>query len=285
MRSQISRALPVLILAVAPAKAVRCQSIVRAGRFYHSDTAIKTLISPPPDVPRKGDTKTQYVTSAAVGVWPFDRAKGTIDSHVIGIDLYGRPDSVTDAAGNRGWQSHVALHVDINTHVIDAFGDEIGALKEYIFSKKGSPLSLSTSFKPWSNRRGEVKQRWYAAQGDVAVKMIPLPNGASDFQPRLAAGLGGTFEVHNDFDAGSDPGNLFIVLSPSINYLAGQGIDEVIATDPASATRFLAGMDFRIGVDLGGERPLSLGVSGTASFKKLRGSGSAFSLVLSKEGF
>jgi len=251
-----------LFIAFPPAAAAQSS----LARRQSVQVARGETIGPDEDV-RQDTTEASFFGSGALGFWPSKSAGFDIETAAIALKVFGRPTRIEDGDSIR-FEETIAFELYIDSYIVDAASDLPQAIKDYVISKKGSPVSLRYPFGYWSSREGDVRQFWAAGQAYGSVRAIPL--GESGFD-RMAgsASIGYTQAINIDFAAQGEPGNIFMELTGNGNVPFGSGIrSSLFGAD--SDGRYVFGLDYRIGVSLGGTRVM--GVTGTYSFADIAGS-------------
>jgi hypothetical protein len=153
-------------------------------------------------------------------------------------------------------------------------------------------LSLSFPTHMWTTQRGNVRQSWFAFSPVGSARLIPITGSASTLTGGGAVSIGATGQMDIEFDAtqpgtdpsGSDtvyPGTLYFSVSPSIAATMGGPLKAAIFKN-STYSSWTWGGDYRAGFEFKGQKPISLGITGTFSGKGLTSSTTGFSISLSK---
>lgn len=226
-----------------------------------------------------GEKAGSFFPEAGIGIWPFENPRFNLESKVYSLRVFGRPAESTNSDGSKKYEERVAFELIVNTYIVDALGSSARALKEYVLSKKGSPLSLSLPAWYWNTRRGDVRQFWMAGQPYFTARLLPLTNANDDLRLNGTLGAGYTQQVNIDFDVDKSPASLFLEVSGAANLLIGSDVTDVIYATTSSTGKFIFGLDFRVGYRFGGEHSKYFSITGTQALKKLRDSKSLLNLV------
>lgn len=169
--------------------------------------------------------------------------------------------------------------LELNSYIVDAAGQELIALKEYIMSAKGSPLALRLPDLPLFRRlnrstykpgHDDLPQSWVAGQFAFDGRLIPSRLSSGDGQINLTAQASYAVELHGALELGDMPGTVFLTLSPSINYMIGDSLVAALLPVGARKSNFLGAIAYAGGYQLGGPDGTAVRFSGSVSFKELR---------------
>lgn len=231
---------------------------------------------------RQGERTADFFSSTGIAARPAHDPAFSLSAQVYRISVYGKPDKLVDAAGNITYKEHIAYQFLFKSYMIEGVGSLERSVKEYIASKKGSPVSFELPSYSWNTKRGDVHQLWLAGQFYGEAKGIPLSNANGDFVGSGSAGLGYTQQLNLDFAVNDKPGNVFVEASVLGSGLVGKQLVQVL--DP-NATGSLAGvvaLDYRVGFQLLGSSINAITVNGTAYLTKVQGKHSTVSLGYSR---
>lgn len=193
--------------------------------------------------------------------------------------------------------------IAVNANVVNAASNAAYAIREYLFSQNGSPLSLSIPVHTWTTQQNTDRQTWASFSPVGSARLIPVTGNSSSGtssstspNSSLTGGgslsFGGTGALNIEFNAtdpGSDPngtettypGTLYFSITPSISATMGGPLKAAIFQQSA-ISNWTWGGDFRAGYQFRSAQPVSLGISGTFSAKGLKSSTKGFSFSLSK---
>lgn len=248
--------------------------------------------------PIQTPTESQLFPDVGTTFQPFgDRQYGAA-TKLYSVRLFGFPDcrtpeekkaKVSRLAGTSDICAEtLAFAVNIDSQMVHAVKNSITAAREYLVSRKGSPLSLSIPSKQWTTQKPDVRQTWVAAQGYFTGRWIPVPGENGDSSG--AAGVGATIELHSDFEAaevaaGDEdavvyPGFVYLSVSPSVNIPFGQALKD-LAFKSGDGTA-LWGVDVRGGFSLRGKQPISVSINATWTPNGFEASNKSIGISLSK---
>jgi hypothetical protein len=235
-----------------------------------------------PDSFRVDKRENRFFSRGGLGMGLGSSPKVNLETSAYQLAVYGTPDETTDANGNKTYVERIAFQLFIDTYVIDALGDPVRSVKEYLFSKKGSPVALRVPALGWSTKKGDVSQFWAAGEFNVGARLIPL--NASDgesFKPTGSGTVSYTQQVSIDWKLNETPGNIFIELTPSYNFVIGDDLKAALAPVGGEQKAMEGGLDYRFGYKFGSTNPRAISITGTRSFRELRGTRNLLSLVFS----
>lgn len=221
---------------------------------------------------------------ANAGPAPRDFFQGTAVSGAVGkfgqlavatkavrIGIYGKPQCDNTKVPTT-CTKRVAYQFEIQSQVVDALNESVAALKQYLLSDKGSPLTLHLpSIRPLSafdfntNKISSVPQSWTAGALSASVRYIPVRDTSNDIVSAASAAIHYTLEAHLRGDVGGVDGTTFAVLTPSINWPLGRALKTQIVDGNVSR---IVGVSYQVGYQFGTANAVS--ASGTYSFKSLK---------------
>jgi hypothetical protein len=255
--------------------------------------AIPTVFRPVPAVAVAGSQdkpKPDALSFAEAGTMIPTSSDGKFGgaANVFTLRTYGRPAGCEAGA----CRETVGFELSIDSNVVYAVGESVDAIREYVVSKKGSPLSMSFPFRTWTNKLGAVKQTYTKFQPYATARWIPLSGADKTNSGALAIGF--TTELHIDADViGEDTngdnqndtvlytGFFFVSASPSASLLLGDELKTLVYKD-ASRHDYTWGVDVRAGYSFRGTQPLSLTVNVTVSPKGFSESHTSLGVSLTK---
>ena len=258
---------------------------------------------PPTAAPGPVPNKQQAFSTGNVMIPTGNSSQFAASSRVYSLSVLGGAKCTPSGNGlQKTCVAHYLFTAAVDANVVNAVNDQATALREYLFSQNGSPISLSFPSRTWTTKKGDVRQSWLAGSLSGSGRLIPVTgtkstvNQNSSNPINLTGGgsvsFGGTGQVNIEFDAtepGSDPngtdtvypGTLYFSISPSISALAGGPLKAAVfqGSPPSSWTW---GGDFRAGFEFKGQKPISFGITGTFSGKGVTTSDKGVALSLSK---
>jgi hypothetical protein len=269
------------------------------GGGQATGAVVSTTASQPP--------QTQAFSRGGVTLPTSSSSQYGASSRVFMVSVYGIPKCTTPSGGQQTCVSTYWFRASLDSNVVNSVDDAAGAIREYLFSQNGSPISLSIPSHTWTTQKPQVdRQSWFAASFFGSGRLIPVNNNGSGSTnnssntPSSLGGLtgggaltvGGTGQANIEFDAtdpGSDPsgkdttypGTLYFSFSPSVSVLAGAPLKTAIFQGRKTSS-WTWGGDFRAGFQFKGKQPISLAVTGTFSAKGLTTSSNGVALSLSK---
>jgi hypothetical protein len=247
--------------------------------------------APAPPPPTREEPKSQLFSTADISTPASNNSQFGVSSRVYSLRVYGLPKC--DSAGTCVATTWFDFSVDAN--VVSAVQNQVSAVREYILSRKGSPLALSLPLRAFTTKKGDVRQSWFAFQPYVSGRFVPVTTGTNKISGGGAVSAGGTGEVHFEFDAtepGSGgesatyPGTLFLSVTPTVAGAFGKNLQSLIFEPGVASSRvsqhFLWGGEYRVGFQFKGKRPISLGITGTYSVRGFTKSHNGIAISLSK---
>jgi hypothetical protein len=236
----------------------------------------------------------QLFSSADLTLPVYDKSQFGASSKVYTLKVYGTPkcEKPSSSSSEETCVSRYWFTLSVDTNVVSTAASAATAIREYIFSQKGSPLALSLPAHTWSTKKGDVRQSWFAFSPTGSARIIPVSNTSNDMTAGGSASLGGIAEVHFEFDAtepgtdatGSDttyPGTLFLSVTPTIAATIGGGLNATVF-QTLTPGHWIWGGEYRVGFQFKGEKPISIGIEGTYSAKGITASRNGVAFSMSK---
>jgi hypothetical protein len=247
----------------------------------------------------------QSFVSGDIALPAGDKSQYGASSNVYRLSVFGFP-KCTESNGQQTCISQYWFQLSVDANVVNSIAGQVATIREYIFSQKGSPLSLTLPAHTWTTQKGTVPQTWFAFQPIGSARFIPVTgspssasNGAASATSTTSGLTGGgtlsagaTAEANFQFDVtepgssqnGGDttyPGMLSISGTPTIAATLGGPLKSTIFQGSSSA-RWVWGTEYRVNFQFKGKKPISLGVTGTYSAKGLTASRNGVAISLSK---
>ena len=221
----------------------------------------------------------------------YDKSQFGASSRVYTVSVYGFPKCTQDN-GQQVCVSRYWFNLSVDSNVVSAITDATSSIREYIFSQKGSPLTLSVPVHTWTTKKGDVRQTWFAFSPTGSARIIPVTVGTNSLSGGGAFSLGGIGEANIEFDAtepgtaqtGAEttyPGTLYFSVTPTISAMAG-GALKAAAFQNSPISNWVWGGEYRAGFQFKGKKPISIGITGTFSAKGLTSSSNGVAFSLSK---
>lgn len=215
-----------------------------------------------------------------------------VSSEVYTLKIYGIPKCQTiegqEVCAERTW-----LDLAIDANVVNAVTTEASTIREYLFSRKGSPLSVAAPFRTWTTQKPQVdRQSWFAFSPYGSARLVPVTRSANKLSGGAAVTAGFTAEAHIEFDA-TEPGNatngtgtvypgtLYFSATPTAAAAFGNSLQSAVF-GVGTTDHFTWGGEYRVGFQFKGKKPISLGITGTYSAKGLTKSHTGIAISLSK---
>jgi hypothetical protein len=187
--------------------------------------------------------------------------------------------------------STIWLKLAIDANVVSAVQNQVATLREYVFSRKGSPIAISLPLHAWNTKKGDVRQSWFAFQPYASAKLVPVSAVTNKLSAGAALNAGFTGEAHIEFDATEPgdgtgtpptyPGTLYFSATPTIAGAFGNNLQAAIF-DESNKKSFVWGGEYRVGFQFKGKKPISLGITGTYSARGFTKSHNGIAISLSK---
>jgi hypothetical protein len=268
--------------------------------FYTVPTALRDTAAGKPE-----QTQQQVINNGDIALPVGDKSQYGASSKVYTLSVLStrQPSSCNDGSPNCVPNYWFQLSVDAN--VINAISGQVATLREYIFSQKGSPLSVTLPAHTWTTKKSTARQTWFSFTPLGSARFIPVSasstnvstggtsaTGTSSLSGGGTLSVGGTVQADIEFDetqpassaGGKDmtyPGTLYASATPVIAATLGRPLKSAIFQG-SSIHSWVWGTEYRVGFQFKGQNPISLGVTGTVSAKGLTSSSSGFALSLSK---
>jgi hypothetical protein len=245
------------------------------------------------NAPSGEEPQQSLFSSGDVALPVDDKSQFGASSKLYTLSVYGFPKCTQSGGGGPETcvsQYWFTLHVEAN--VVSAVSGQASAIREYIFSQKGSPLALSIPGHTWTTKKGDVKQSWFAFSFGGDARLIPVTGATNNLSGGGTLSLWGTGQASIEFDAtepGSDPsgagttypGMLYFSITPTIAGTAGGPLKAAIFQSSPTAS-WVWGGEYRVGFQFKGQKPISLGITGTFSAKGITSSSNGVAISLSK---
>jgi len=221
-------------------------------------------------------TKVETPTDSSVGsnistlFQPFgDGTQYGASTKLYSVKVFGFPDcKKQDDANETVCIEHVAFTATIDANMIHALTSSASAAREYMVSRKGSPLSLSLPTRSWSSKKDNLRQTWVAAEGYGSLRWIPVDGDTGNANGAFS--IGATVEMHSDFEVAEQvpgttdviyPGFVFLSFSPSLAWAYGDSLRTFAFGDIDK--KYLYGFDIRGGFTFQGKQPISVSINAT----------------------
>lgn len=230
----------------------------------------------------------ELLLSESEGPKPRDFFQGTGFSGAVGkngqlavstkalrVGVYGTPNCKTvndvDTCTVR-----IVYQFDLESQIVDAVDRSTAALKQYVLSDRGSPLTLKLPAKgvpglgwtTFNTRKGAVEQQpWSAGALAATLRYIPVRNQNNAISSGANFTAQYTFEQHLWANVGGVDGTAYFVLTPSINVLVGTELRTQVS-EVGSHLSTIMGLSYQAGYQFGTSNAVS--VSGTYSFAAMR---------------
>ncbi len=242
--------------------------------------------SPSPGVEGFGGTGFSF--------WPGDANKFSLETKALRGKIFGRLRCVSDPkdSAQEICTPTTLFSFEINTYIDHTPGQEVSSLKAYLFSAKGSPLSLripfeweavkSLSFSTHVLNHDDLPQSWMAGEPRAEYRLIPFTGSnrstefGHDFQLSYA------MEMHANFEVDLAPGTAYLALVPSVGYMLSDSLAAAARPDSTRVKRLHAGIGYSIGYQFGGGKGASAKFSGSYALSEVRGSRWQLALGMSK---
>lgn len=234
-----------------------------------------------------------------------DKSQYGASSKVYRLSVFGFP-KCTESDGKQTCVSRYWFQLSVDANVVNSIEGQVGTIREYIFSQKGSPLSVTLPAHTWTTQKGNVPQTWFAFSPIGSARFIPVTSTSTSTSSGAASGttnssfltgggtlsVGATAQANFQFDVtepgtsptGSDmtyPGMLYISGTPIIAATLGAPLKSaVFAGSPIKS--WVWGTEYRVGFQFKGQKPVNISVTGTYSAKGLTASRNGVAISLSK---
>ena len=274
-------AIAVFILNFASANESRAQSSIPTPRVQTRQA--NALDVKEDSIRKNGDTEQSIFGAAGLSVRPLQNPQFNLEANVVRVAVFGRPDSQYDPVTKvTTYKEHIAYAFNLNSYVIDAVGSLTRGVREYLVSKKGSPVSINLPGWNWNTKRGDVRQFWMAGQIYGEAKAIPLADSNQDFLMNGTVGAGYTQQANIDLLVGDDPGNIFFEASIVGAGMLGKDLIQNLDADSDKSLAGVAGVDWRVGLQILGSAAHAISLSGTTILTKVQGRRATVSVGYSK---
>lgn len=250
--------------------------------------------------PAGGGSEQQLFSSGDIALPVYDKSQFGASSRVYTVSVYGTP-KCHGSGSQQVCVSRYWFRLSVDANVVSAVLGQASAIREYVFSQKGSPLALTLPIHTWTTKKGDVRQTWFAFSPSGSGRFIPVSQAANNLSnsnnsSNLSGGgsvsLAATGEAHIEFDAtepGSDPngtdttypGTLYLSVTPTFAATLGGPLKASIFQGSPTAN-WVWGGEYRAGFQFKGKKPISLGITGTFSAKGLTSSNKGIAISLSK---
>jgi hypothetical protein len=215
-----------------------------------------------------------------------------VASQVYTLKIYGIPKCET-IGGQEVCVERTWLDLALSANVVNSVTTQVAALREYVLSRKGSPLAISAPFHTWTTQKPKVdRQSWFAFSPYGSARFVPVTGGTNKLSGGAAVTAGFTAEAHFEFTAtdpasvsggapASYPGTLYFSATPTAGAAFGSNLQSAVFGNGAN-DHFIWGGEYRVGFQFKGEKPISLGITGTYSQKGFTKSHTGMAISLSK---
>ena len=207
-------------------------------------------------------------------------SQADVSTRAIRVGVYGKA-----ACADTTCVKHLWFSFDIDSHIVDAFGASAAALKQYVLSDRGSPLTLSLPTNlplltfSTATPSTTVPESYVAGQLIGSARLIPVRLGGGSLVNNGSFSVGYSFESHFAFSINDRDGSAFAVLTPSYSYIVGDSLQLALSstTQPRSS---VGGLSYRVGYQFGSGTAVS--ASGNYSFTSIRDGRRQLSLALNQ---
>ena len=238
--------------------------------------------------PHNRPPKTSTFADNGITLQPYGDSQYGIGSQVFAVKVFGPP-NCPDPQNPDTCVERIWFKLAIDSNIVDAVTTQLSSAREYILSRKGSPISISAPFFRYTTKKGTVRQSWGAVEPYGTFRWVPV--SGTDGNLSASASIGFTLEGHIEFDATDPgdradgptyPGTLYASISPSLAAVFGGTLRSLIFSSDPGDSRWVGGFEYRVGFQFQGKQPISLGVSGTLGRKGFDNSQSSIGISLSK---
>lgn len=170
---------------------------------------------------------------------------------------------------------------EINSYIVDAGGQQVVALKEYLMSSKGAPLSLRIpldwsffrrlNFNTYHPGHDNLPQSWLAGKFLLDARLIPLRLASGTSEYNYSALASAALEGHLAFEAFGSPGTMFFTLAPSFGFALGDSLRAALLPPGAVLTGGVWSLAYSGGYQFGGPDGTAFRFGGAVALKDLRG--------------
>jgi hypothetical protein len=267
-----------LCLSVVLVSVVEAQSSVTRRRVITVGSAQSVAALSEENRPKQTKRETTLFGAGALGFFPSKDGGFDVSTEALSFQVYG-PAKKVEEDDSVHYEETVAFELYVDSYVVDALVANAQAVKEYLVSKKGSPISarIPLSFTYWNTRKGDVKQFWSGGEAYGSLRAVPL--GEQGFEKIGGAlNLGYTQTINIDFSGQGKAGNVFIEATANGALPFGSGMSAAVF-GASSDQKVTAGLDYRVGVTFGGTRALT--IVGTYAFTEVAAKRSTVRLAFS----
>lgn len=207
-----------------------------------------------------------------------------VSTQAIRFGIYGKP-TCTEANGVSTCEKHLVFSARIDSHIVDAFGQPATAIKQYILSDRGSPLTLTLppnlpvlSFSTQVPGT-DVPQSYAAGQLSASARLVPFRLGDGSISNNGSLSIGYSLEGHVALRIGDVDGTVFGLATPSFSYVLGDSLQTAISATGRPLSR-VAGLSYRVGYQFGTGTAVT--ATGNFAFTSLRDGRRQLSLALNQ---
>ena len=225
----------------------------------------------------------------------FGQAQLGASGDIYRLDIYGTPQCRPDPAATPTnpkpdvCTPHIVFSPTISSSVVDAVTTSVSALRDYLLSQSGAPLTARVGWVQGDTRRGDVRQSWFAYEGSASLRALPVTGTSGHFQTAGALTASATFQANLDFDVAKIdhdgatvyPGSAYVSVSPTAALPIGGDVRAAIFAG-AHPTTLVLGLDYRVGFQLKGPKPWSFSAVGTWGTVGFKAAQSSLGLAVSK---
>ena len=233
------------------------------------------------------NTATSFFSDAGLVLAPFGDSKlFAASSQIFSLKVLGTPRCTNTGDRAEVCVERVWFKTTIDTNIVQADASEMEAVREYVLSRKGSPLAVSVPFLQYSSKKGTVRQTWFAIEPFGTFRWIPTSaDNASG-----SIGFGGTGEMHVDFTpttAGTDvrgtefPSSFWVSVTPNVNRPFGDNLRALVFRGQPGPQSWVWGIDYRFAYQVKGRNPISVGAAGTLGIDGFNGSRNSIGFSIS----
>ena len=229
------------------------------------------------------ETEHKFFSSGAVTLWPFDAPHMGLESRIYHLKMYGAP-RTTELGGQTYAKENVAIDLSVNACVVDGFGDGAIPVKQYLFSKRGSPLTVRGVLWDYESLHpAGLEPTWHAGHAFADLRYIPVPKSAGIVDHAGCFSFGYSQGITIDIDARKQPARVYLEASIVGNVMLGATLLNVVYQLDASRPSFIVTCDYRVGICFADKTAISL--TGAAAITRIHGLSHFANLVLSREVF
>ena len=266
---------PTIVSNLPPTQGTYAPNTLRAGLTYFwqigcTDASGTTTLGPTWSFTTQGLNSSVF-SSGGVTLPYVGGAEVSGSSELYSLKVFGG----AKQDGHGGYTSNVIFSASLESNVVNAVKDPVVALREYLLSTKGSPVSLAfTSSKmSWSSYQPtNVQQSWLDFQPYVTARIVPVNGSTASYGAAVTAGFTVQFNIEIEAEeSGANgttvfPGTIVLSVSPSLVGPIGSNLQAAVFAGTTSST-VTYGVDYKVMFSLRGDKPVSVGLVGTGGPK------------------